>query len=174
MADQILGLEPTAGDQKKARTQVSLKQWDVDFVGIVVFWTGAVLTVAALVDSFLALYPSMFGSPEWEFATISGIVAGLPLVTIGLVGMWIGSGLLGRRWLSLGVGVAFLVGALCVVGALVVFSLDIPIALRATQNVAQGNIKQLVAKTLLLGCMFGTGYVVAGIIALRRARRVNQ
>lgn len=173
MADQILGLEPTPEDQKKGRTQASRK-WDVGFAAVVMFWTGVVLLLAGLFDSVLALYPPMFGSPEWEFATVSGVIAGLPLITIGLVGVWAGSGVFGRRWLSFAVGSTFLVGALCVVGMLVLFALDIPIALRATQNLAQGNIKQLVAKTMALGCMFATAYIVAGIMALRQARTRNQ
>jgi len=172
VVNQVLMDGQTDGERKQARSQAAVK-WDAGVTGMVVFWTGAVLTLAALFDSALALYPTMFGSPEWEFGSISGIVAGLPLLTIGLVGMWIGGGLLGRRWMSLGMGVAFLVGAVCVIGALVLFTLDVPVALRATQDVAQGNIKQLVAKTLALGCMFGTGYVVAGVIALRQARRAN-
>jgi hypothetical protein len=162
-------LDKAAAEQTQSKA--ADERLDAGTTAVVVLWLGLVLTVAALTDYVMALYPPVFGSPEWEFATISDIVAGLPLVTIGLAFVWVSSGWLGRRWLTIAAGVGFLVGALCVFGALLLFATNIPVALRATQDLARGNIEKLIAKTLILGLLFGTVYIVAGVITLKRARR---
>jgi len=47
------------------------------------------------------------------------------------------------------------------------------VALRATEDTARAGIVKLVVKTLVLGVLFGTVYVVAGVASLRRSRSGN-
>ena len=135
-------------------------------------WIGVVLAAAALADYAIALYPTAFSSMEWEFGTISQIFAGLPLLSIGLAAVWVSAAGSGRRWLLVLIGVALLVAAACVLAFLVLFALDIPAAVRATQGVARLGIEKLVAKTLIMGSLFGASYIVMGVLSLRQARGV--
>ena len=132
-------------------------------------WAGAAFGLAALSDFALALYPLGMGSAEWEMATIAAVVQGLPLLSIGLLGVWLYGGGLGRRWVLRVVGWMLLISAACVLGSLVLLLTDIPVALRATQGVARLGIEKLVIKTLFLGLLFGVSYIVAGIVALKQA-----
>jgi len=55
---------------------------------------------------------------------------------------------------------------------LVIFSLNIPTALHATQNEAHRVIQKLVLKTLVLGLLFSAAYIVLGVLSFRQARGV--
>jgi len=165
MSERVL-VEPSV----KAAGQRVVEPWSGAAKYRVAGWVGAVLALAALTDYALAFYPQGFGSPEWEIATISQVVQGLPLFSIGWIGVWVCAGGLGRRWLLAIVGLGFLVAAACVLALLVVFLTDVPVAIRATQSIARMGIVKLVAKTLILGLLFGASYIVVGLLALKQAR----
>jgi hypothetical protein len=136
----------------------------------VVGWVGASLVLTALSDYALALYPLGLGSAEWEMATVGAAVQGLPLLSIGLAAIWVCAGGLGKRWLLITLAWGLFVAAMVLFGSLMLFVTDIPPALQATQGVARVGIYKLVARTLFLGTLFGLGYAVAGVLALRQAR----
>lgn len=165
MSERIL-VQPstTAAGRKVARP------WSGAATFRVAGWVGLVLALASLTDTALALYPLGFGSPEWEMATISSVVQGLPLFSIGWVGVWVGGAGLGRRGVLVVAGAVFLVAAAAVLGSLVLFLTDVPIAIRATEGAARLGIQKLIAKTLMLGFMFAGAHVVAGVVAFRQAR----
>lgn len=144
--------------------------WDPDKLLMAVGWIGAVLTGAALADYAIALFPPHFSSVEWEFGTISQVFAGLPLVFIGMVAIWLSGAGLGRRWVLLASGLAMEFAALCVVLLLLGFALDIPIALRSGQGAAHSAVVKVIVKTLAMGLLFGTSLIVSGVLALRQAR----
>src|SRR5207249_127384 len=121
---------------------------------------GAVLLLAALSDYALAFYPIGFGSAEWEMATIGAVVQGLPLFSIGLAAIWVCAGGLGRRWLLIMVACGLLVVSVGLFASLLLFLTDVPLALQATQGVAQVGIQKLVGRTLFLGLLFGVAYIV--------------
>ena len=131
---------------------------------------GLILTLAALIDYALALVPSGFGNAEWETGTISQLVAGLPLITIGLGLLWVSGGYLARRWLLLVLGVVFFVAGTGVLALLVLFATNIPTALRATEGDAHLGIVKLVMKTLILGLVFSVAYIVMGVLSWRQSR----
>ena len=131
----------------------------------------ALLAFVALADFVLAWVPSRFGVPEWEFATIAQTLAGLPLLTIGLAGLLGSTMALGRRRLVVATAVLLLVLGLTVFVALVLFMLDVPLALRASQGPSALGVQKAIAKTLLLGLCFGTAYIVSAISALRHPGR---
>jgi hypothetical protein len=45
---------------------------------------GLAFTVIALVDQVLVLLPLRFGDRKWEFDTITAVLSGMPLLTMGL------------------------------------------------------------------------------------------
>jgi hypothetical protein len=137
-------------------------------------WFGVILALAALSDFVLAFYPLGFGSAEWELATISSVIQGLPLISIGLAAIWVSGGLSGQRRLLIAVGVLLLASAVSVFGLLIVFLTNVPIALQATRDVARLGIEKLAAKTVVLALVFGVSYIVAGVLALKQARGVIQ
>ena len=102
-------------------------------------WIGLLLMVVGLSDFLLAWYPTKFGSPEWEFATVAQTFSGLPLVSIGVAGL-LGSALaLGRRWLLWAV-----IGLLSA-GVLVLLAIRLgsnPQALQGTRGLMVGNVER--------------------------------
>ena len=149
--------------------------WDTGTDSRILIGVGLVLALYSLLDTCLALYPFGLGNAEWEVGTISEIINSLPLLTVSLTAIWVGAGRSGRRRLLLTCGVGFLFLALCILGSLVLFSTNIPIALRATlgQDASQLGIKKLAAKTGVQGVLFTTMYIVAGIAAIRQFGRTG-
>ena len=150
----------------------STEAWGGATVAKVVGWFGVVLAMAALSDFFLAFYPLGFGSAEWELATISSVIAGLPLLSIGYAAIWVSGGWTGSRGMLGSVGALLLASAAAVFALLIVFLTNVPVALRATQDVARLGIVKLTAKTVALALVFGVFYIVAGVSALKQARGV--
>ena len=129
------------------------------------------LALLGLGDILLAWIPIVFSSWQWEFGTVASTIAALPLTTIGIAGLH--GSLLARHlrrplmWASI---VITLIGALLIV-LLVLFGLDIPLALDTAQGPQSLAVKKVIAKTLLLGVGFCLLYLAAGIAGLRAARR---
>src|SRR5947209_3674624 len=114
-------------------------------------WFGFLIAVVGLTDLTLAFLPPNFGVAEWEFGTVASTVASLGGVTIGLAAL-LGSGLArGKRGLVLGVSTLLIVLAAFFALMLVIFALDIPVALAAVQGDIQLGIKKAIGKTMLLG-----------------------
>lgn len=133
-------------------------------------WIGGALALAGLMDFALAWYPPAFGRPEWRFATVAQVFAGLPLVAIGLVGL-LGAGLaLGRSWLLIGSGVLLALSALAILVSLALFVMVIPLALRSAEGMASAGINKLIVKTLWLGLVFGSGFAGAAVAAFRQVK----
>ena len=157
---------------EKVQGTRSTEAWASGVTVRAVGWFGVVLALAALGDFVLAFYPLGFGSAEWELATISSVIQGLPLISIGLAAIWMSGGVSGQRGLLLAVGVLLLASAAAVFALLIVFLTNVPVALRATQDVARLGIVKLVAKTVMLALLFGVSYIVGGVLALKQARGV--
>lgn len=132
-------------------------------------WFALVLTVAGVADWVLAWIPLRLGSPEWEFGTVTASFGGLPLVTMGFAGLLGSAFARGKRWQIIATGWIVLFFALLIVGALLLFILDVPIALRVVQGPARLGILKATAKTVMLGVLFSTAYFIASIGALRYA-----
>jgi hypothetical protein len=140
----------------------------------VVGWLGLLLTLAGGGDFLIALYPLRLGTPEWEFATVATVFAGLPLLTMGLTGLWIASLGLGIRWLLRASGGLLLFVAFILLVAWVVFLTNVPLALKATAGDARIGIVKAVIKTSWLGILMMAAYTAAGVFVLKRAGRVPE
>lgn len=133
-------------------------------------WLSLLLLAAGLGDVAIALYPVRFGSPDWEFATIASIFAGLPLIAMGSFGLAAAAVGAGLRWLQVTSVVLLAALGAAVLGGTVLFLLDVPIALRSVPPTILTGVKKAIAKTLLLGSMFGVSFFVAAFLTLRHAR----
>ena len=131
-------------------------------------WFALSLAIVGIADWLLAWFPLALGNPEWEFGTVVSTFSGLPLITMGFAGLVASAMARGIRWQLVAVGSLMLLWAVLVIGALVIFLLDIPVALRAVQGPARLGILKAIVKTALLGVVFTTVYVIGGIAALRR------
>ena len=132
----------------------------------VVGWLGVVLTVVALGDFALAFIPPHFGSPEWEFGTVASVFSGLPLLTMGLAALWLSVNQRGARWQTLAVAVLLVLLGVVLIGLLVLFLLDVPMALRASEGPVRLGVLKATAKTVLLGMVFALTYVASGVLSL--------
>jgi len=97
----------------------------------VVGWLGLVLLVVGVIDVALRWYPVAFKSPEWEFATTSISIASLPIVSIGAVSLLFSFLQRSARTGVIIIGVLFTLLALLVMVWVILFGLDVPIALGA-------------------------------------------
>jgi hypothetical protein len=131
-------------------------------------WLGYVLTFVGTLDVALKWYPAALKSTEWEFATTSMSIASLPLLSIGTVVLLIS---FLARGLRPGVGaMAILFGALAlfVVVVLVLFGLDVPIALRAvTAPGPRTEILKNIGRTVLMGVAFLALFVAGAAVSVR-------
>ena len=130
-------------------------------------WLGLVLAVSGGVDIALRWYPLAFKSPEWEFGTVGITVGTLPLFAIGLV-LLLAASL--ARASSLGVSVmsaVFGVMAVFLAGALLVFLLDVPLALRPDNPAIRLEIKKTIARTLIVGGAFEALFIGCAVVSIR-------
>jgi hypothetical protein len=134
-------------------------------------WFGLLFLLAGCGDWVLAWLPLRIGSPEWEFGTVVSSFAGLPLVTLGFAAL-LGSALARAiRWQAIVAASLMLLFAAWMLGALILFLLDVPVAMRAVEGAARLGIMKAIAKTSFLGVLFLVGYLVAAIAALRHVSR---
>ncbi len=133
------------------------------------------LTVAAVgaLDSALLFYPPQWASLDWEFGTISGLIEGMPLMTLGLGAMAVSATANGwRKWRRVLSIVALLI-TLLLVTMMVIYALDLPAAFRALQPAMIGPVKKAVLKTVLMGLMYVVFYATLGVWTWRRLKSLK-
>lgn len=150
---------------------------------------GLVLSLAGWVDVLLFYLPPRFGDNEWEFATIAQTFDALPLPTLGLVLLALALRTMPHRRLLARIGAAkCALIALLLLGLLLIFMLDVPVAFnalaRATQEaaarggqvnpVASAGIKRVVAKALLYGLAYVTAYAAIAVLLWRGSERESR
>ncbi len=98
-------------------------------VGRLALVAGIFIIVVGWVDILVGWFPLGFGSPEWEFGTVSATVDGLPLSTLGVVMTLLGASASGSRWglWMASVWAAWVLMVLLV--ASVLYALTVPVAL---------------------------------------------
>lgn len=133
-------------------------------------WLGLALLVVGVGDTLLAFVPFRLGNSEWEFGTVAATFAGLPLVTMGFAASLGAATALGSRWAIVTLSWMVLVWGTLVVAGLLLFMTDVPLALRTVAGDAQIGIRKAVAKTVMLGVVFGGVYFITGVGSLRRLR----
>jgi hypothetical protein len=132
-------------------------------------WFSLLLSLAGLGDWVLTWTPLQFGAMEWEFGTVVASFSGLPLITMGVAGMLASALARGTRTQVTVLSIVVIVFGVSIIAALLVFLLNVPLALNAVQGPAHRGIVKAIAKTCLLGVLFSAGYLVAGFATLRHA-----
>jgi hypothetical protein len=127
--------------------------------------------VVGLVDLFLAWSPLHFGSPEWEFGTISATLNNLPVPAMGLALVLAHGAAEDRKGELVAVGLWAALMALCLVVAAVFYGLDVPLALRSVQEpVARTSLKSGMVKAVAALIAYLAFHIWAAVFAFRRAR----
>ena len=134
-------------------------------------WLGLVFVIVGGVSLALMWYPVLIGNPQWEFGTVSSTYDSLPITALGL-GLLLGAGVArGIRWWTRIAAVLFLLLALLVIGGLVLYATNLPLALRAvTDPLARSGLKRAIAKALVQGVMYGGVFCILGVSAWRHSR----
>jgi hypothetical protein len=135
-------------------------------------WLGFALATVGTVDLALTWIPLRIGTPEWEFATVSGTLNGMPVLAMGL-GLMMGSAVgSGTVWLARTMAVVFGVLALLLIAAALLFATNIPMALRSVQNpVALEGLKKVIAKTAVQSALFPLIFAILAVKGWRWAVR---
>jgi hypothetical protein len=137
-------------------------------------WLGLVFVIVGGCTLVLSWYPTLIGNPQWEFGTVSSTYDNLPITALGL-GLLLAAGVArGIRWWTRIAAVVFLLLALIVIGGLVLYATNIPLALRSvTDPLARSGLKRAIVKSLLQGVMYGGVFCILGVSALRHSRALR-
>jgi hypothetical protein len=134
-------------------------------------WLGLVLAVVGLWDFALTWYPANWGSPEWEFATVTASYSGLPLPTMGLLALAASAIARGVRWQVRLLSIGLIGFAIALLLGFVLFLTTVPVALTSVEGIALVGIKKAIAKTAMIAVMFPGAYLAAGVVGLGHLRR---
>lgn len=114
------------------------------------------LLLMGAIDLSLAWIPPRIGQPDWEFGTISAMLNSLPVPTIGAALALGASAALGRRGAVGAVAAWSALVCLFLSVAVVLYVLDIPLALRAvTDPVPRSALTAAMAKSLCSVVVYG-------------------
>ena len=135
-------------------------------------WIGFGLGLVAYADLGLSLVPFQIGNPQWEFGTFSRVFDSMPLATMATLLFFAGSVARGSKWAFRAVATWSLLVGVLLLGALVLYALNIPLALQAvTQPVAAAGLRKAIAKALLQGTVYPVLFFGMGMFGWRTARR---
>jgi uncharacterized membrane protein YqjE len=132
---------------------------------------GVIFIFAGGIDLALLWYPARLGLPEFEFVTISQFVAGMPVLTTGLVALALVALGTENRRLRVGVGVVVVLMLVLLFALLVLFALTVPVALKANLNPdIRTGVKKSIVRTTVQFATYGLGYLALGWKLLRSRR----
>lgn len=136
----------------------------------VVGWLGFGYFVMSMLDLALGWYPLGFGSPEWEFGTLSASMAGLAIPTLALYLMLASALARNKVNLARSVGIIVLIMAVLIGVLCAIYLSSLPIALNAVASnpVVHLGVQKAIAKTLMLCAGYEILYLTAALVALRR------
>jgi hypothetical protein len=159
-----------AGEGGRRKGPSRLPPSDVHGLAPILIVAGLLFAMAGWVDVALFYYPPRFGEAEWEFGIIAQTFDAMPLPTLGIVLLALGIRARGGSivW-SRGLAVILAVVALLCLAALVLFALDIPLALKAMQRASTGpnpqqgalmssGIKRVMAKVILFSVCYAIAF----------------
>lgn len=142
--------------------------------GPVAWWLlgnmGGALLIVGGVDLLLTWYPLSLGNPEWEFATVSATMNGIPVPAMGMVLLLAWAVTAKTRWaVRLLAALSGLVGV-ALLGAALLYATDVPLAWRAiTDPVMQQGLTRAIAKTAVQSLVYPPVFLWMAIRAWRHA-----
>ena len=133
---------------------------------------GVVLLTVGVLDLALAWFPPRFGTPEWEFGTVSATLNNMPVPAMGLALVLAYAAAERSVGALIAVAVWGAVVTIFLGVAAVFYGLDVPLALRAVQDpVAIRGLKAGMIKAVVSLIGYGGFHVWAAVFAIRRMRR---
>jgi len=132
---------------------------------------GLVFAVVSFADLVLSFYPLAIGDAEWEFGTVTTVLDGLPLMTIGL-GLALGA-MVARGRLA---GVKILSVVFALIGLVLVlltlrYAGHISEALAAvTEPAIKVGLRKGITKTLAQGTLYPIGFFWIGTLGWKHAK----
>lgn len=137
-------------------------------------WVGLGFVAIGVLDLAVGWLPPHFGNPEWEFGTVAHTLDGLPITVLGLA-MVLASAVERRvRWGVRAASLAAWALAAMLAAALVLFLLDVPVALRAVIDpVAKTGLRRAILKALVQGLVYPSVLLAIGWQGARATRRVR-
>jgi hypothetical protein len=143
---------------------------DTEKLWIVVIAVGLGLADVGWTDLALLWLVPHFGSPEWEFGTISSHFDGLALGTLGLAAVALACLALGlRRTVRALAAVCGLV-ALVNVAAYALYLLDVPVTLRGVAAELKPTLVKVILKATIFALVYIALYTWLGVFLWRRTR----
>ncbi len=111
---------------------------------------GILFFLVGTMDILIAWHPFGFGSPEWEFGTVTATFNGLPAPTIGLALITASAIGLKQSRLAKVLAVTLALLAVLVIGAALLYATNIPIALQSipANSIARVGLKKAIMKTV--------------------------
>lgn len=136
---------------------------------------GVMFVIAGGIDLVLLWYPARFGVAEFEFATISSFVAGLPVLTTGLVALGVEAVGTESRARQLAVAIAFFALLALLLVLALLYALTVPVALAAPIDdpAIRLGVRKSILKSTVQFLGYGLGYFALGW-KLTRAWRMRQ
>jgi hypothetical protein len=133
-------------------------------------WLGLAFFVMSGIDILLGWYPLRFGSPEWEFGTISATMSALSIPTLGLYLMLCSAISRERPRVAKVVGIGMIIMGVFLLGLAVLYLTTVPLALKAvaTEYMASLNMKKAILRWLILFVGYEIIYVMGALKGIRR------
>jgi hypothetical protein len=129
----------------------------------IVGWFGLLFSVIGISDIALQWYPFAFRSTEWEFGTVATTAAAMPLLSLGLIMLFSAALALGSRSGVTTMAVVFLILAVLLLGAFLLFLSDVPVALNSPAG--KGPAGMMIKKTIIRTSVMSLGYAIAFVCA---------
>lgn len=141
-----------------------------DFGWSLLGWIGLVFVGVGGVDLLLTWYPMQFGNQEWEFGTVSAVLDGLPVLTLGLA-LLMGAGTArGERWLVRTMAIVFVLLAILILISAILYVTNVPAALKTvTQPVIRTGLKKAIVKAAGQSVLYPLAYLWIARKAWRHA-----
>ena len=115
---------------------------------------GVAIGAVATIDLAMAWLPFRFGNGEWEFGTVTRTLDSLPLATTGVALLAVAAAVTKSRWALRLLGVVFLLSVVALIICLVLYGLNVPVAIRAVPVEAAPVLKRAIARTLSFGLIY--------------------
>jgi hypothetical protein len=133
-------------------------------------WIGLAYLLMSVIDLALGWYPINFGTPEWEFGTISATFAGLAIPTLSLYLILCSAVARERANVVKTVSIVMIVLAVFLAILFILYLTAVPLALRAVvaNPVIHLGMKKAILKSLTLFLGYEALYIFAGTMGLRR------
>jgi hypothetical protein len=137
-------------------------------------WLGIAYLIMSTIDIALGWYPVRFGTPEWEFGTVSATIDGLAIPTLALY-LTLCSAIARERPIIVRVvSIVLICLAIFLAILFILYLTAVPLALKAvaTNPVVHLGMEKAIIKAIVLFVGYEILFVGGGIKGLRRRVQV--